>query len=462
MRHVILALFLALILVTPGLAQTDADNKVLELATVLEQRVAVLREKEFAKPVEKGIFTREQLLQYLLESLDKEFPPDEALAYEKSLEVLGFIPPEMNLRDTLVGFLALQIGGFYDPEQKILRCISTDFELLQHLVMVHEIEHALQDQSFDLERHTQLMEELGDKDEDMQRAILSVVEGDAQYVSDLYMSEHAGDVAAATKGASPKVYGRFALDQLLSLGAVPPFFTEAMTFPYTVGTVFVQAVREAGEWRAVDAAFELPPLSTEQVLHPSKYLDGSDPPLAVETADVSSSLGEGFQRVASNTLGEFGVRVYVQLVGSDTVRAMRASRGWGGDRYDVYEHAPTGRLVLVWLTTWDTEKDAQEFVDAVRTTLARRHTAAGESPETGERGGGFFVRTAKSLGFGERREKMVLVADGCNLDASLDQLAEAAWQGKVVGPKSLPVLKKEETEEAPQGEKGEEGGYWRE
>src|SRR5215471_16330927 len=51
---------------------------------------------------------------------------------------------------------------------------------------------------------------------------------------------------------------------------VPPFVRNLLTFPYPTGEAFVQALQSSGGEGRVNEAFEHPPLSTEQVLHPSK------------------------------------------------------------------------------------------------------------------------------------------------------------------------------------------------
>ena len=65
-----------------------------------------------------------------------------------------------------------------------------------------------------------------------------------------------------------------------STGDLPPFLTAQLVFPYTVGETFVQRLLRVGGggWRLVDAAMRFrPPGSTEQVLHPAKYLKLEEP-----------------------------------------------------------------------------------------------------------------------------------------------------------------------------------------
>jgi hypothetical protein len=115
---------------------------------------------------------------------------------------------------------------------------------------------------------------------------------------------------------------------------------------------------------AAQARREGPPDSTEQVLHPDKYLRVEEP-LRV-SLDVA--LGSGWRRTASGTWGEFQTR---ELVGE------RAAAGWGGDRYELW-HGPGGD-VLAMRWRWDTPRDAREFASAARELGATARRASGDA-----------------------------------------------------------------------------------
>jgi hypothetical protein len=105
---------------------------------------------------------------------------------------------------------------------------------------------------------------------------------------------------------------------------LPPFLQAQLLFPYTGGMAFVQELvrRARGRWTLVDLADRVrPPDSTEQVLHPEKYLRVEQPlPVSLRV-----DLGPGWRRTASGTWGEWATR---ELVGEE------AAAGWGGDRYE--------------------------------------------------------------------------------------------------------------------------------
>ena len=131
-------------------------------------------------------------------------------------------------------------------------------------------------------------------------------------------------------------------------------------------------------WRAIDAAYADPPQSTEQILHPEKYLE-RDEPVLVSLPPLTDTLGIGWERIDSETLGEFQTTLYLaQQV--DQATAEQASAGWDGDEYAVYGRDEDDVLVLA--TVWDSAADREEFVSAYRQYATARY---GQDPSQTER-----------------------------------------------------------------------------
>ena len=107
-----------------------------------------------------------------------------------------------------------------------------------------------------------------------------------------------------------------------------------------------------------------PPRSMEQVLHPEKYLDGTDEPDEVELAEAQGTTPD-----FEGTLGEFFIRVLLRD-GASSQHAEMAAKGWGGDRYAVLDAERGYRLV--WRSRWDTKRDALEFEAALGAHFEKR------------------------------------------------------------------------------------------
>jgi hypothetical protein len=143
----------------------------------------------------------------------------------------------------------------------------------------------------------------------------------------------------------------------------PPIFRDTLIFPYFQGMIFaLTAARENG-WEGIHGMYSNPPVSTEQILHPAKYLDPAkrDMPQAVTIPDLKSIVGEDWKHLGGNVLGELQTSILLKRV----VGGRQASEGWDGDRYEVFKSS-SGELGLVSVSVWDSELDAQEFAEAYR------------------------------------------------------------------------------------------------
>ncbi len=353
-------------------AQTEADRKIIEMATVIEKHVSEIRGHPIKRSVEKGIYTRDQLMEFLEENFDKEMPEEKMAAWEASLKIFGYIPEEMDLEETLMAFLVSQIGGFYDPEEKRLNCLTSKLTFLQRIVMAHEIAHSLQDQYMDLTGYYKDVE----FNDDILAARQSVIEGEATRIMNTYPQRYPREMAEDMSEVKPMDLGMFMAEQLASLQGAPPYFAETMTFPYVDGEKFIKDALKRGGWKVVDELYRNPPHSSEQILHPEKFFDRIEEPIKITLPDMEGVLGKEWQKISENSAGEIQVRILIKCT-ADPIRALRASAGWGGDTYSVYRRDDTGDTLMVWGLTFDTEKDAREFIDAEKKGLGRKYKAWG-------------------------------------------------------------------------------------
>lgn len=369
---------------------TAQDAPVQHPAVLAAQRirteVAKMRGLEYQAEVKVGVKTPAQLKAMVLEDFETEAPAEEVSKQEKVFKLLGLLPQDYDLRARLIEFLSEQIGGYYDPEKKELFLIDQSADggaqvpgaqaAMDEMVMAHELHHALQDQNFDLTRWFELLS----SHDDRIQGYKSLVEGEAQLVGMQYLfgKMGRGDVDIAGFNRMQEMALRMSPEGA-KMRAIPPFLLENLMFPYTQGAEFVQKMQRERGWARIGQAFNDPPSSTEQVLHPEKfYGDQRDEPMELMLPAFESAFGDDAGEVKElyeNTLGEFNVVLLLRALGANKAVAAKAAAGWDGDRFKGFE-TQDGRVVLVWLTTWDSEAEAQEFEAAYKKALgatALRH-----------------------------------------------------------------------------------------
>jgi hypothetical protein len=291
---------------------------------------------------------------------DRSNPASVIETSQRTLIALGLIPAGSSLRALVLDLQVGQVAGYYSPVRDELFVVSRagGIGALQRGTYAHEFTHQLQDQNFDLGSLKLDAPDQGDRS----LGRLALVEGDATATQTTWMIDHLtteelGELLAVA--ADPAA--------LAALQRAPAILRESALFPYTIGAAFVKGLMERGN-AAVDAAFEHPPDSTEQVIHPEKYAAGEKPVAVVLPATLAATLGAGWTAAGEDTLGEQNLRVWLNDGGVAGSLATAAAAGWGGDRLVLLE-GPGGADVVAMETVWDTAADAAEFAAAAQTAL---------------------------------------------------------------------------------------------
>ena len=124
-------------------------------------------------------------------------------------------------------------------------------------------------------------------------------------------------------------------------------------------------IYEKGGFALLNKSLLQPPRSTEQVLHPNKYLTSpTDEPILVELPRT-----RGRDVDSEGRLGELLIRTLLAPV-VGTPMAIKAAAGWGGDAYAVI-YGDAG-YTLIWKSLWDTPEDMKEFESMIRRYSAMR------------------------------------------------------------------------------------------
>ena len=143
---------------------------------------------------------------------------------------------------------------------------------------------------------------------------------------------------------------------------IPSFIMDSMMAVYLKGAGFVFAVHEQG-WPAVEKLYaEYPPQSTEQILHPEKWLAREAPTAFKWPSFEKVAVLKDWELLDDDVLGEFQWRSVFKEQGL-AAEAESAAAGWDGDRYAVFKRKDSKATLLLLRTRWDSEKEAKEFAE---------------------------------------------------------------------------------------------------
>lgn len=405
---------------------TKPDAVAIKSTDEILKIVSRLRTLDIKQSVKSSFKTKEEIKDSVLKDLDENTPREEFEASQKTLVVLGLVSASFDLRDYVVQLLREQVAGFYDPKTKEFYLAAWLPLSDQKRVIAHELVHALQDQHFNLRR----FEKWPKGDSDAELAAHALVEGEATLVMIEYDFEQQGmkfDIARVgqlTDSLLEQDSDSDAKNYPVLAGA-PKVLKENLQFPYLYGAGFVGAVLKNRSWRGLDATYERLPSSTEQIMHPERFLVRDDP-VKIDIPDLVVSLGPDWKKADADVNGEFGYLVALaEFIPKSAARL--AAAGWGGDRYALYENKATGALVLAQYTTWDTENDAREFFKAYSERTQKRYKLAKLPVSTDNP---VVYETNQGLASIELQGKDVVLIEGVQTREQLSQVSSRIWKSK--------------------------------
>ncbi len=357
-------------------AEPSALDKLLARTDAVAKEVAKIRGLPLKKAIPNEVVDKEELRRRLIAMASDAKTKAGNAAEAIALARWGLIPLATDYEALLIDLLTEQIAGYYDPDTKKLTISKSagDDPQWAEMVLAHELDHGLQDQAFDLKKFEKLPDEEGDES----AARRALVEGDGIALMIEVMLSRRG---IPVPWADPQVADQIEKAMTVpgngdGLDKAPLAIREGMIFPYRAGFGFVAALRRRQPWSAVDAAFAKPPRSTEQVIHPERYL-AQDPPIPIAIDTLATLRG---YKVAHNTVwGELGFSLFLRSHDVDPATATEASEGWGGDRAIVLVREGDPRpqkAVAIARTEWDSEADAIEAEEAVVKALDSSTTGA--------------------------------------------------------------------------------------
>ncbi len=349
--------------------QVPDTTLVISSDTVLGARVgelmpvlARMAHMELVRPIRVARRSRAELEGYLRFKLDEEMSPADADNLTRSYALLGLLDGDVNLRDVLLSVYTEQVAGFYDPDSTALFIMDDMPADMLETVLVHELVHAVQDQTADLDSLTAKA-----RGNDRQTAAQAAIEGHATLIMLDYMSEQLrgepldfSSLPDFSQAIRPALEGMRA--QYPALATAPAIIQESLFFPYLEGASFVAALWQEEQGRPPPFG-DLLPQSSEQIMDPEKaFGPESDPP-----SEVRLIPDAGFKVLYQNTLGEMELGVVLEThLGSE---AKALAEGWDGDRYVLLE-TPEGEDGLLWASVWDSVQERDRFVTGFEPALA--------------------------------------------------------------------------------------------
>lgn len=335
-----------------------------------------------------------------------------AQTQQEFYRALGLIEPEVDLVQAAFDSQTDIMLGYYTPKEKVMVIIAESVNMFseEEMTFAHEYVHALQDYHFDLNQV--LSAQLSG---DALLAARSLPEGDARLVEDLFTQQN-----IRQEELEYNIY-RYLFQEHPQLAGVSPALGIFTYFPYTAGEYFVLYLFIQGgySWDLVNGAYQKLPVSSEQVMHPEKYLAG-EAPTPVNLPDLGPVLGNDWREIDQDVLGEAGFLVWL-VDRVDQLTASNGAAGWDGDRYTLWVD-PAGRPLLAESSIWASEAEAAEFAEAFTAAMNLRGEVAQPYP-----GGSatLWAGTARAtiLSRVGRRVLLIIAPDTVTLDRVRGQFA---------------------------------------
>jgi hypothetical protein len=389
---------------TPAANQTETESKISpqEAEQLLRSVDEILQfaSKDTLFPikheVKRRLVSRDEVESYVSKHTTEDEDAKRLRRSELVLKKFGLLPRDFDLGKFLVVLLKEQVAGYYDPKTKMVNLLDWVGLDQQKPVLAHELTHALQDQSFGLEKYMKPADVDLDKkkeitpqdieNDEISTTRQAVVEGQAMVVLVDYMLAPMG----MSLKDSPQVVQALKDGMLVGTADAvqfqnaPIYMKEALTFPYRYGIDFIaELLNQGGKEKAFASLFQNPPLTTRQVMEPRTYLSGE----RIEPMRVPDfrQIFKNYERFDVGAMGEFDVATLVdQYAGADASNGLYPH--WRGGYY--YAARPKGDpaapLALIYVSRWSNAETAADFAGIYARALAKRYLHVHDVVENGK------------------------------------------------------------------------------
>ena len=204
---------------------------------------------------------------------------------EGTLKALGIIEPNVNLADQVKRLSTGSVTAFYDVKANELVIKEGNLTPFVLKTIVHELVRADYDQHFELDRPNLAM-----PDDESGVAWDSLVEGAAARIEGRFIAALPEKDKQSVQAEQQRLAGQLPND-------LPDYVLVQYAFPFGSGPRFADFLMTNGGAGRVNGAFQAPPITTEQIIHPDKFVAGEGPkpiadPVAGGPVVRSGSLGQ--------------------------------------------------------------------------------------------------------------------------------------------------------------------------
>jgi hypothetical protein len=341
--------------------------------------------------VKKAIVSREQVQKYISDKLENDV---DRIRFERSelvLKKFGLLPRTFDLHNFLIKLLTEQVAGYYDEKTKTMNLLDWVAPDMQKAVMAHELTHALQDQSYDLEKMSKQDEEVEKKGLTDLRALVqndeestcrsAVMEGQGMIVLIDYMLAPAGKSVADSPQFVDLMLNSMEKDKSSPIfDSAPLLLQDELIFPYRHGMRFIKDLIVAGgKAAAFKQVLDQMPETTREIMQPHEYLAGHRVP-TLFLPDLGF-LKSNYEPFDAGAMGELDVNILLKVYADDDV-AQSLSKEWRGGVYyaagrkGVKPSDPnsSAHVGLYYISRWSGEDSARYFAQIYSGAMRRRYT----------------------------------------------------------------------------------------
>jgi hypothetical protein len=348
------------------------------------------------REVKRQLVSRDEVEAYVTKHTSEDEDAKRLRRAELVLKKFGLLPRDFDLGTFLVALLKEQIAGYYDPKTRAVNLLDWLGADQQKPVLAHELTHALQDQSFNLEKYmkpadTDLAKKKEITAQDIENDEISttrqaVVEGQAMVVLVDYMLEPMG----LSLKDSPQVVQTLKDGMLVGTADAvefrnaPIYMKEALTFPYRYGIDFIaDLLTKGGKDKAFAELFRNPPRTTRQIMEPQTYLSSEH----LEPMNVPDfrQVFKNYERFDVGAVGEFDVAVLIDQYAGAQVSKKLYPHWRGGYYYAVRPKGdPAVPLGLLYASRWSNPEKAGNFAAIYASALSKRYQHVHDVLEDGK------------------------------------------------------------------------------